>query len=106
MITIIHKDLIYAVKGTCFDVHNALGPMLPERFYQAALAIAPQRRGGRRESQESLRELCISAVRKRRTYAHQSTDPRDHRRSEVLLLDQQVVEAGLLKMMVGSQDVS
>jgi hypothetical protein len=38
MSKIIHKDLSY-------DVHNALGPMLPERFYQAALAIAPQRRG-------------------------------------------------------------
>lgn len=40
MAVIIHKELSYAVKGACFDVHNALGPMLPEKFYQAAMAIA------------------------------------------------------------------
>lgn len=42
---IIHKDLSCAVKGACFDVHNALGPMLPEKLYQAALAIALENRG-------------------------------------------------------------
>jgi hypothetical protein len=67
MTTIIHKDLSYAVKGACFDVHNALGPMLPERFYQAALTIVPQRRGDRREISRILRldgekkeNLCTS----------------------------------------------
>jgi GxxExxY protein len=45
MTAIIHKDLNYAVKGACFDVHNTLGQMLPERFYQAALAIALEVRG-------------------------------------------------------------
>jgi hypothetical protein len=61
------KDLSYAVKGTCFDVHNALGPMLPEKFYQVALAIASQRRGDRREISRILRlggekkeNLCTS----------------------------------------------
>jgi hypothetical protein len=38
--------------------------MLPERFYQASLAIAPQRGAeGAEESRRSLRELCVSAVR-------------------------------------------
>ncbi len=62
---IIHKDLSYAVKGVLFDVYNALGPMLPERFYQAALAIALQRHKDRRGNQENLRGLGVSAVRKR-----------------------------------------
>lgn len=53
MTTIIHKELSYTVKGACFDVHNALGPMLPERFYQAALAIALQARGIRCEMEKS-----------------------------------------------------
>lgn len=53
MTTIIHKELSYTVKGACFDVHNALGPMLPERFYQAALAIALQSRGIRCEMEKS-----------------------------------------------------
>ena len=52
MTTIIHKDLSYAVKGACFDVRNALGPILPERFYQAALAIAPEARGIRCETEK------------------------------------------------------
>ena len=59
MTTIIHKDLSYAVKGAGFDVHNALGPMLPERFYQAALAIAPLRRGERIGPRGSPRPLRL-----------------------------------------------
>ena len=39
MAKIIHKDLSYEVKGVYLHVHNALGPMLPERFYQSAIAI-------------------------------------------------------------------
>lgn len=53
MTHIIHKDLSYTVKGACFDVHNALGPMLPEKFYQAALAIALEERGIRCETEKS-----------------------------------------------------
>lgn len=49
---IIHKELSYTVKGACFDVHNALGPMLPEQFYQAALAIALEERGIRCETEK------------------------------------------------------
>ena len=39
MTTLIHKDLSYAVRGDLFDVYNKLGPMLPEQFYQDALAF-------------------------------------------------------------------
>ncbi|MBN2007466.1 MAG: GxxExxY protein [Anaerolineae bacterium] len=53
MPTIIHKDLSYAVKGVCFDVHNALGPSLAERFYQAALAIGLEAKGIRCETEKS-----------------------------------------------------
>jgi hypothetical protein len=43
MTVIIHKDLSYAVKGACFDVHNALGPLLPEPGISAI--DPPPRRG-------------------------------------------------------------
>ncbi len=36
---IIHKDLSYAVRGVLLDVYNKLGPRLPERFYQDAIAL-------------------------------------------------------------------
>lgn len=52
MTVIIHKDLSYAVEGACFDVHNTLGPLLPEKFYQAALAIALEERGIRCEREK------------------------------------------------------
>ncbi len=52
MTTIIHKDLSYAVKGVLFDVHNALGPMLPEKFYQAATAIGLEAQGIRCETEK------------------------------------------------------
>ena len=39
MTEIIHKALSYAVRGVLFDVHNQLGTMLPEKFYQEAIAI-------------------------------------------------------------------
>jgi len=59
---IIHKELSYAVKGACFDVHNALGPMLPERFYQAALAIELEARGIRCETEKRF-EVYYRGVR-------------------------------------------
>ncbi len=34
MAEIIHKELSYALRGVLFDVHNQLGPLLPEKFYQ------------------------------------------------------------------------
>ncbi|MEA3309644.1 MAG: GxxExxY protein, partial [Chloroflexota bacterium] len=52
MTTIIHKELSYTVKGVCFHVHNTLGPMLPERFYQAALVIGLEAQGIRCETEK------------------------------------------------------
>lgn len=45
MAEIIHKELSYAVRGVLFDVHNQLGPMLPETFYQTAVAIGLETKG-------------------------------------------------------------
>lgn len=45
MSKIIHKDLSYKVRGVLIEVHNALGPMLPEKFYQAAIAIGLESKG-------------------------------------------------------------
>jgi GxxExxY protein len=50
---IIHKDLSYAVKGVLFHVHNALGPSLPERFYQAAVAMGLEAEGVRVETEKA-----------------------------------------------------
>jgi GxxExxY protein len=52
MTHIIHKDLSYAVRGVLIDVHNALGPTLPERFYQAAVAIGLEAKGIRCEREK------------------------------------------------------
>ena len=35
----LHKKLSYAVRGVLFDVHNKLGPNLPEKFYNDAVII-------------------------------------------------------------------
>lgn len=53
MTHIIHKDLSYAVRGVLFDVHNALGPLLAEKFYQAAIAIGLEAKGIRCETEKS-----------------------------------------------------
>ncbi|MBK8904631.1 MAG: GxxExxY protein [Anaerolineaceae bacterium] len=45
MAEIIHKDLSYAVRGVLFDVHNQLGPLLPEKFYQEAVVIGLEAEG-------------------------------------------------------------
>jgi GxxExxY protein len=42
---IIHKELSYAVRGALLDVHNKLGPMLPEKFYQQAIAVGLDTKG-------------------------------------------------------------
>lgn len=52
MTTIIHKELSYAVRGVFFDVYNSLGPMLPERFYQDAIAIGLEQQGINCESEK------------------------------------------------------
>ena len=45
MTHIIHKELSYAVRGVLIDVHNKIGPMLPEKFYQEAVAVGLEKRG-------------------------------------------------------------
>ncbi len=45
MTKIIHPQLSYTVRGVLFHVYNTLGPNLPERFYQAAIAIGLEKRG-------------------------------------------------------------
>lgn len=40
MTKLIHQDLTYTIRGALFDVYNALGPMLPEEFYQKAVTLA------------------------------------------------------------------
>lgn len=39
MTQLLHQDLTYIVRGVLFDVYNQLGPMLPERYYQEAIAV-------------------------------------------------------------------
>ena len=45
MTQLIHKELTYTIRGILFDVHNQLGPMLPETFYQQAVAIGLEAKG-------------------------------------------------------------
>ncbi|KAA3664276.1 MAG: GxxExxY protein [Chloroflexi bacterium] len=45
MTKLIHKDLTYQVRGALFDVHNELGPMLPEAFIRDAIAIRMEEKG-------------------------------------------------------------
>jgi GxxExxY protein len=45
MTSIIHKELSYTVRGVLLDVYNKLGPMLPERFYQEAIAYGLEAKG-------------------------------------------------------------
>jgi len=45
MTKLIHKNLTYQVRGALFDVHNELGPMLPEAFIRDAIAIRLEEKG-------------------------------------------------------------
>ncbi len=45
MANIIHKELSYTIRGVLLDVHNELGPMLPEEFYQQAVEIGLTAKG-------------------------------------------------------------
>lgn len=45
MTHLIHKELSYAVRGVLIDVHNKIGPTLPEKFYQEAVAVGLEKRG-------------------------------------------------------------
>lgn len=39
MTKLIHEELTYELRGVFFNVHNELGPNLPEKFYQDAVVI-------------------------------------------------------------------
>ena len=52
MTTFLHKELSYAVRGVLFDVHTQLGPLLPEKFYQTAVATGLEKKGIRCETEK------------------------------------------------------
>jgi GxxExxY protein len=45
MVKLIHPELSYEVRGVLLNVYNALGPMLPEAYYQDAIALGLKERG-------------------------------------------------------------
>ncbi|HSH02053.1 MAG TPA: GxxExxY protein [Anaerolineae bacterium] len=45
MSALLHKQLTYTIRGTLFDIHNQLGPMLPEKAYQKAVVIGLEKAG-------------------------------------------------------------
>jgi GxxExxY protein len=45
MTNLLHEELSYKVRGILFDVHNQLGPMLPEQVYNQATAIGLEKQG-------------------------------------------------------------
>jgi len=53
MTKIIHKELCYTVRGVLMHVHNTLGPMLPERFYQEAVGLGLEAQGIRCEREKA-----------------------------------------------------
>lgn len=52
MAKIIHKELSYTVRGVLLDVHNSLGPNLPENFYRDASAIGLETAGIRCQTEK------------------------------------------------------
>ncbi|MBN1641327.1 MAG: GxxExxY protein [Anaerolineae bacterium] len=50
---IVHRELSYRVRGVLLDVHNCLGPMLPERFYQDAVALGLEEQDIRCETEKT-----------------------------------------------------
>lgn len=59
---IIHKELSYTVRGVLIDVHNHLGPTLPEKFVQDAVMIGLEAEGVRCEA-EKMFEVTYRGVR-------------------------------------------
>lgn len=45
MTNLLHEELSYVVRGVLFDVHNQIGPMLPEQVYNQAVAIGLEKQG-------------------------------------------------------------
>lgn len=67
MTHIVHKELSYLVRGVLFEVHNELGPMLPELFYQEAVSIGLEHKGIKHE-REKLFEVLYRGVQVGRYY--------------------------------------
>ena len=67
MTHIIHKELSYTVRGVLIDVHNELGPMLREKFYQEAIAVGLEDKGVRCET-EKLFKVTYRGVQVGRYY--------------------------------------
>ena len=42
---LVHPELSYQVRGVLLDVHNVLGPMLKEEYYQEAILLGLEKRG-------------------------------------------------------------
>jgi GxxExxY protein len=53
MTKLLYADLTYAIRGVLMQVHNALGPGLPEAFYDEAASIGFQEAGIACERQKS-----------------------------------------------------
>ncbi len=52
MTKLIHADLTYTIRGVLFDVHNQLGPMLPEKYCQKAVIIGLRAKGIKCEAEK------------------------------------------------------
>jgi len=59
---IIHKELSYIVRGVLLNVHNTLGPNLPERFYRDAAAFGLEGQGIRCDTEKAF-EIYYRGVR-------------------------------------------
>lgn len=52
MSNLLHEQLSYKVRGVLYDVHNKIGPMLPEAVYSQAVAIGLEGEGIRCETEK------------------------------------------------------
>lgn len=52
MTKLLHEKLSYDVRRVLFDVHNQLGPMLPEKIYNQAVAIGLEKQGIRCQTEK------------------------------------------------------
>jgi GxxExxY protein len=57
MSNLIHEELTYRIRGVLFEVHNELGPRLPEQFYQQAITHGLREPGITNET-----EKCFQVV--------------------------------------------
>jgi hypothetical protein len=59
---LIHEELTYKIRGVLFDVYNQLGPNLPERFYQPAIAIGLEHIEIACETEKQFAMNCLFSV--------------------------------------------